>query len=292
MAANDFYKKIEIKLQIGDRVMYFGQDHENQIMPGLEGIEEIFVEYSLGENYNYPGNMNDYEHIPYREIVLPFRYLSLGNTEEKRQEYRRFFNPYFSGLMTVNYAGHVKQIGFEVKSRKESGGRTLWEPLEVEVELICEDPFFAATTKSSAPIYTWMHGWSWPFTIPFQFREKGDTRQIIHNGGDVPTPIEVVFPGVGLNPKIINHTTGEFFQINIEIKYDQIMYVRTHYEEKEVLIYDADNPGGIDAFDKINLDGDFFDLQIGDNDIEFQCDEPDKMPQGVIIIHREKYLGA
>lgn len=287
----DINKRIDIIMEIGGRTLKIGRDHEAQLLPQVEGLEDVIVEPTLSENYNYPGHNLDYSHISYREIVLPILFTDLSRTEEIRQTVRRFFNPFYHGKMYIDYGGYERQIYFEVKSRKEKE-RTLWEPLEIQVVLVCEDPFWSDLKNTSSPIYTWVKGWQWPWRFPFQFRERGETRKTIYNDGDVPTPVEIIFPGIGLNPKIINHTTGEWFQCNVKLRSNEIMYVRSTFRDKQVIVYSPQQPDGVDAFDKINPDGDFLELWPGENDLEFLCDEPDLMPQGVVVVHRNKYLGV
>lgn len=103
------------------------------------------------------------------------------------------------------------------------------------------------------------------------------------------TPVEIEFHGSAVNPKIINHSTGEFIRIKKEITSDEVLYINTAFGKKRVEI--IRNGTREDAFDYIDLDSRFFSLRPGDNVIEYQS-ENGLAPQSVQIYYYNRYLGV
>jgi hypothetical protein len=93
-----------------------------------------------------------------------------------------------------------------------------------------------------------------------------------------------------VNPTVKNNTTGEFVKINREIDATQILIISTEFGKKKVEIKAAD--GAItNAFNYIDLDSTFFQLQPGNNEIEYLTNNSDKASK-VIIRYQNRYVGV
>src|SRR5699024_4879170 len=128
-----------------------------------------------------------------------------------------------------------------------------------------------------------------PFSLPFTLKQRGETRQNIYNQGDVETPVEIIFRGPALNPKVINHTTGEFIKVDRELTSDDVLYITTHFGNKKVEM--ESNGVRENVFHYIDLDSTFFSLVVGDNMIEYTT-EDELISQGVEIRYYNRYLGV
>lgn len=254
-----------------------------------EGIESTDYEMETAVNVNAIGEQLRRKKILSRPITVEFDYL--GREEKKshkRQELIRFFSPFRSGTLKVNYMGVERTIKYEVTGFKISSKNT-HDTLSCLLELSCMDPMFQDVLQMGEKISTWVGGWKWKFKLPFRMKQRGEPRKNIINEGHVETPVEIEFHGPAVNPQILNLTTGEFIRIERELTSDDILYINTAFGEKKVeIIRDG---GREDAFDYLDLDSQFFSLQVGDNVIEYQS-ENGLDPQSVQIYYYNRYIGV
>jgi len=254
-----------------------------------EGLESTDYELEVLKNINHIGGKMKKKKILPRPITIEFDYLE--NDEKKsqmRQTLIRFFSPFRSGNLTIDYMGIVRTIQYEVSGFKISS-KNIYEGLSCLLELSCMDPLFQDVIENGEQISTWVGGWKWKFKLPFRMKQRGEPQKNIINEGDVETPVEIEFHGSAVNPKIINHSTGEFIRIKKEITSDEVLYINTAFGKKRVEI--IRNGTREDAFDYIDLDSRFFSLRPGDNVIEYQS-ENGLAPQSVQIYYYNRYLGV
>jgi phage-related protein len=114
---------------------------------------------------------------------------------------------------------------------------------------------------------------------------KGPPIINIVNKGDVQTPVRIEFKGPATNPKISNRTTGEYIQVRRELAYGDVLIITTDFGAKRVEI------NGQNVFNWIDLDSSFWQLQPGDNIIEYTSDVPVE-PAAVLISYRNRYVGV
>lgn len=254
-----------------------------------EGLEATDYELEEQININGIGATKKKTKLLPRPISLEFDYI--GGEEDKsriRQELISFFSPFRGGELTVSYLGVKRKIQYEVTGFFVNS-KLLTEPLSCLLELSCMDPMFQDVIENGEQISTWVGGWKWKFKLPFRMKQRGEPQKNIINEGDVETPVEIEFHGPAVNPKIINHSTGEFIRIKKEITSDEVLYINTAFGKKRVEI--VRNGTREDAFDYIDLDSRFFSLRPGDNVIEYQS-ENGLAPQSVQIYYYNRYLGV
>lgn len=285
------YENIRMQFINGDLKLEMGKDSLLKIIgkpEGLEGIDEY--EVKTEERNQYDGANVLYKRVPARPISFDFGCPRVDKAFELREQVIRFFNPKESGRLIVTYFDSIKYIDYEVISVKDQQ-EGLWHQLKFHVELTCPESYFQEIYEDSTTIETWIGGWEWKFSLPFHLRLRGPQRLTIHNDGHVPTPIQVEFPGPAYYPQVINNTTGEFIKVRTSLGPYDVLYIDTTFGKKSVEI---SREGGEreNAFDLIDLDSVFFELGIGDNDIEFKCDDADTVPQAVKINYRNRYLGV
>lgn len=229
------------------------------------------------------GNLNS------RYIVLVGYINALGEEREKiKREITFTCNP-LEEIKIVNslydicgYATSTPKFQFD--NIQDNSGLT-----KFLIEFFCPNPFWEKSIKESELISTWIGGWKFKFSLPFKFKQKGEPKKNIYNEGDVETPVEIIFKGPALNPKILNFRTGEFIKVDRSLTSDDTLYITTEFGNKKVEI----ERGGIrhNAFNYIDLDSTFFQLQVGDNMIEYTTGN-DLDPQSVEIRYRNRYLGV
>ena len=184
--------------------------------------------------------------------------------------------------------GTERSIDYEVEAFQiDTVNR--YDVMSFKIELICMDPMFQDVLQTGDSIATWIRGWKWKFTLPFEMKERGEPQKNIINTGHVETPVEIYFHGPAVNPSIKNITTGETIRIIRELTTDDVLYINTGFRQKKVEI--IRNGTRTDAFDYIDLSSRFFSLQVGDNVIEY-ASENGLAPQNVEIYYKNRYLGV
>lgn len=250
------------------------------------GLEASDYEININEYYNGIGGYVKNKKILPREIYFTADCMDWNSSEEQRQRLIKFFNPLNSGVLKVNYCGIERYIKYYVESFK-SNRTNLYEQLNFTVYIICPEPYFCEFEKLEE-LTAWIGGLNFPINLPFNLKKRGENIKNIYNDGHVDTPIEVIFKGPAINPKILNSTTGKFIQVNRELTSEDTLYITTAYRNKKVEI--ERNGIRTNAFNYIDLNSTFFSLKVGDNLIEYSTQSLE--PQGVSIKYSQKYLGV
>lgn len=269
----------------GERLVMDGKEYG---ILDYEGLESTEYDLEIKDNINTPGGTLKRKRILPRPISVEFEYKG-EDKSAVRQKIIRFFSPYRGGMLTVSMQGVERKIEYEVDGTLKFKKKNIYYPLTGLVELKCLDPLFQDVIENGEQISTWIGGWKWKFKLPFRMKQRGEPQKNIINEGDVETPVEIEFHGPAVNPKIINHSTGEFIRIKKEITSDEFLYINTAFGKKRVEI--IRNGTREDAFDYIDLDSRFFSLRPGDNVIEYQS-ENGLAPQSVQIYYYNRYLGV
>lgn len=253
-----------------------------------EGLEASVYDIRTEKNVSHSGERITRKQVLAREIMVEFVYMEDADRVGMRERLIGFFSPYSGGTLFINYCGVERKIDYEISSFQFKS-KNIHERLQAQLFVKCVDPDFIDTMATGEEISTWINGWSWKFRLPFKLKEHGETKKNIINTGHVETPVEIRFHGPAANPKIANLTTGEFIRVKKELKAGEILYISTAFRDKRVeIIRDS---GVEDAFDYIDLDSIFFDLQVGDNVLEYSS-ESGIFPQSVEIYYCNRYIGV
>lgn len=254
-----------------------------------EGLEATDYQIEKDININYIGEKLKQKKILSRPISIEFDYLGLDSQKaDKRQELIRFFSPFRSGELMVNYLGVERKIEYEL-SGLNCSSQNVNDPLSFLVELDCLDPAFQDLLQTGETISTWIRGWKWKFTLPFRMKQRGEPQKSILNEGHVETPVEIIFHGPAVNPKVTNLTTGQMIRIKQSLTSDDTLYINTAFRKKTVEI--ERNGVREDAYDYIDLASEFFSLEVGENVIRYES-ENGLDPQSVEIRYCNRYLGV
>lgn len=234
----------------------------------------------------------------YIDALLEPRFLLLdvaimAENNERLYQHRRklaqVFNPKLGpGLLRYEYDGGVKEIEAVAELAPEfPTGRDNRAPgfQRAILSLVCPSPFWLDDYTVSEEIVTWIGGMTFPWVLPSSFAMKGPKIINIVNRGDVETPVRIEFRGPATNPRVTNRATGEYIQINRELLSGDVLIITTDFGAKRVEI------NGENVFNWIDLGSEFWQLQVGDNVIEYSSDDPVESA-AVTISYRNRYVGV
>lgn len=267
----------------GDSIELFGRPFR---LMSVEGLGDVEADNQMQKSPFQDG-------ATYIDAVLETRPITIelkitGNDFEEVTENRRklssIFNPRL-GVGKLEYIGSDhKLIGAKSESvpffpdGSTNRGETFQKAL---INLTCPNPYWKSILITEEPAFEP----KFRFPIPFYDNPgkfimgiQRDQRVII-NDGDAPMPLQIEFFGPALNPVIKNNTTGEFIKINQMLEENEKMMVDTTDGKKSVFFVD-ENGNERDVFNWIDLGSTFFDLVVGENDIEYTADSD---IQGAIV---------
>ncbi|MEF9953424.1 MAG: phage tail family protein [Peptostreptococcaceae bacterium] len=154
----------------------------------------------------------------------------------------------------------------------------------------CFNPYWRDTEDTVINIGTWISNFEFPFELEYQgieFATKGPNEIEFINYGEIESPLEIIFLGPALNPKIILNDK-EFIKVNKTILDQETLYISTSYGNKKVEIVKS-NGVVENAYNYIDIFSNFFKLPIGLNKITYSTDEG-HIPQSVLIKYKNQYL--
>ena len=259
-----------------------------QTILGDDGLKNEISTYT---NYYNDGCFVNNQKLVSRDIEITG--VLRGNTKEeelKKREYLlKVFNPKVGGKLIYENGNVKKTIKCVVDEGPKFSNRNVYKQKNFIISLICPNPYWKDIHEDTEIVSTWIGGWKFEFKLPFRFKQRGEPKKNIYNDGHVETPVEIIFKGPAVNPSIINHATGEFIKVERTLTSDDTLYITTEFGNKKVEI----ERDGVrqNAFHYIDLDSTFFQLQIGDNMIEYTTDN-ELEPQSVEIRYRNRYLGV
>lgn len=226
-----------------------------------------------------------------RSLLLEVAIMAENNERlyQHRRKLAQVFNPKLGpGLLRYEYDGGVKEIEAVAELAPEfPTGRDNRAPgfQRAILSLVCPSPFWLDDYTVSEEIVTWIGGMRFPWRLPSRFAMKGPKVINIVNRGDVETPVRIEFRGPATNPRVTNRATGEFIQINRELLPGDVLIITTDFGAKRVDI------NGQNVFNWIDIDSSFWQLQVGDNVIEYSSDDPVESA-AVTISYRNRYVGV
>lgn len=276
--------EIKYKNKLGNEIVLSSNPSSLRLyqVVGLDGLtNNIYTSKSPRQD----GTTIDNTDLQDRPISIQGKIITTNREEmqRRRNELLKAFNLKCGGVLCykglyINCEVHTAPI-FKYTSHNI---------LEWVVELIGPNPYLE-TLELGEEINTWINGLKFKFSLPFKMKQRGPAMKNIINDGHVETPVKIYFKGPAVNPTIYNRTTGEFIRVIRELGTDDTLIINTEFGNKTVEI---DVRGGniTNAFNYIDLDSTFFNLQVGDNLIEYTSDNK-LVPNGVAIRYKNRYLG-
>jgi hypothetical protein len=225
----------------------------------------------------------------YIDTVLSERFITLeigifaNSTRELsnvRQQFSAVFNPKLGeGLLQYVYDGEIKEIQAipeHVPTYISGSGNRMGEFQKAMLTLKCPNPYWKSPQVTEEPTFEAL--FQFPFEGEFEIGVQRDERTIL-NDGDSPTPLEIEFYGLAVNPIITNKTTGEFIKVNRTIAEGEYMRIDTTKGRKRVEFISSSGTV-TNVFNWIDLESTLFELVVGENVLEYSADND---IQGAIV---------
>jgi len=264
-------KYIDIKLECNGKILEIGKDKLYKLI-NIEGISSSEYSVDIVNNAQFDGGTVKSKRVESRLITITAEYPSTEDTETRRQNLIRFFNPYLTGKLYVNYSGVKRVINYEVAGFKDSR-ENLYDPLKFIINLICPNPFFKDEREFSKNMAGKINSITVPFTIPARgmIMSAKVLRQeaTIINNGDKDTGLIISFMAKGevSNPKIENLTTGKFLRIVVDLMPGDILTINTNKGTKRIEL------NGKNISQKMDRSSSFIDMQVGENILKYSADK-------------------
>jgi hypothetical protein len=266
----------EIQLKDAKGNTYIIKGHQIENFPLIGGEEANIITI---KSWNQHGNsyVNSYMETFQGELYFMFTTFNKSNAEifEEREKITSICNP-LNGTINMKVilnSGHnfsrditfltapVFPIGFENRNRK-------WQKVLLNFE--ANNPFW----YSEASIIETFLGVEPLFYFPFTMSTTtpivfGNVipNNIAVNEGQAEAPVTIRIVGACVNPRIDNVTTGEFIQFkDLTMQATDELLIDTTFGQKKVEL------NGVNVFNKLDFSSTFFNLIIGENEIEFKDD--------------------
>jgi len=160
------------------------------------------------------------------------------------------------------------------------------------IQLYCPNPFWLDTFIESEEMADWVGGLRFPLQLPMMFAGRSSRQHtVIHNAGDVDTPIVFEFLGPATNPVVTKVDTGEYIKVNREIAVNEKLIITTEFGNKKVILENIETKERVNAFGWIDLGSTFFQLEPGNNLISYSADSGQETAR-VWIRWRNRYVGV
>lgn len=266
------------------------------------------IEGTGAVNVNIQSSKSPYQDgVSYHGNTLEPRSLSIeimiiAENIEEMMNYRRklsnIFNPKLDEGTLIYEIGDIKR---EIKAISElapvfpNAGDFKDTMQPGLIQLYCPNPFFQDIYETKEEVAIWRGLFEFPLEIVEEGIELGyrEPSLIVNvfNKGDVPCGMRIVFKALAtvVNPSLFNVNTREYFKINKTMQAGEIITVTTHFQNKRVEL----NKNGVtsNAFNWIDLESTFLQLDVGDNLFRYDADEGIENLE-VSIYYTPQYLGV
>lgn len=287
--------KLIYKNERGD-TLTFG-DKAPFLATKIEGLGSPKNEISRQKSPYQDGTTITHSTLEERELVLEGVILYKDRLERQRYRNRliKVFNPKLKGGLIFERDGIKKKIDCVVEQAPYFPSN-MQEPYQMfSLIFICPDPFWRDVTESKEEIAVWKSAFEFPLEIVPEGIEMGYREPSlivnIFNGGDVPCGMKIQFKALAtvVNPSLFNVNTREYFKVNKTMQAGEVITVTTHFQNKRV--ESSKNGVILNAFNWIDLDSTFLQLDPGDNLFRYDADEGlDSLE--VSVYYTPQYLGV
>ena len=250
---------------------------ENYIFNKIEGLTESEVDLHLLNFSNYAGGRYTGHKQQAREIVVEGHIVGLrANPNSLRKDLINCFNP-SNGLGTIEikmWDGKTYTIDAICMNLLIKDNTVVKDIKEFQATFYCPSPYF----KGEKQYYSFSEKES-KFQFPFHIDLDNDNSLIfgeyggnnekqIYNEGNVETPFIINIYGESVAPiMLINETTGDFIEIDTDIKADEVIEISTYHSDKYCI--KKTSFGNENVFEYMNFNSKFFNLKTGINKLRF-----------------------
>lgn len=300
-----------IVLEINGKKLSLGMDENGQKQPfGITKITGLgSSEYSVATSDNalVDGSTVNGKRILKRPISISASSRELDYCGLVREQLIAFFNPKYTGKLTVNRNGKQRNIEFEIEGFVPDEESTIDSEVGFTADLICPNPYFKNVDNFGQNMADKTRLFAFPWRIskkvysdipsPYKYFGRGKmgmayrtlkTEVALTNDGDVETSVIIQFiaaRGRVVNPCITNKATGKFMRIVVEMQEGDILEIDTddHHQTIEL--------NGVNTYQKIDKKSEPFKLAKGENYLIYDADE-DYTNLDVNLYYTPLYLGV
>lgn len=301
---------IDLTLECNGRTMQFGKSDQGEKRPfgitKIEGLEASELEISTTDNALVDGSTVDGKRIKNRPIHIEATLRDDRNNETNRQRIIQFFNPKYTGKLTVNHSGIKRNIAYELEGWNFVATNNVFEKLSIVVDLKCPDPFMKNIDNFGRNMADISKHIAFPWrvlrkkvVVPDPYKGLALAGQItgyrtltkeVHlpNDGDVPTGVQIQFiaeRGSVTNPKITLIGTEQFVRVKVEMKKGDVLLIDTNRRHQVIEM------NGVNVYQKIDRRSEPFELGVGSNYLEYDADE-NYTNLDVRLFYTPLYLGV
>ena len=302
---------VYIALEINGRSIRLGMNSNGEKqqfgITKITGLEASEYSISTSENALVDGSTVDGKRILKRPITINATARDTKNNVITREQLIAFFNPKYTGKMTVDRNGKQRNIEFELEGFVISDEKTVDQEVSFVADLICPDPYFknvdnfgqnmAGKTRLFA--FPWRIAKQKYADVPAPYKYFGrpwmgmsyrtlKQEVSLSNDGDVETSVIIQFiasRGSVSNPKITNVKTGEYMRVVCEMAEGDVLEIDTDDRNQTIEL------NGVNVYQKIDKRSQPFKLSKGDNYLEYDADR-DYTNLDVKLFYTPLYLGV
>ncbi len=300
---------LKIELTCNGRTLAMGPGEDLDITK-VTGLESSPLELSTSDNALVDGESMDGKKIGSRPIHIEAKFRGSRNNPENRAAVIKFFNPKYTGKALITNMGVSRNIDYELEGWTFAEQRNLDARLGIIADLKCTDPYMLNTDNFGKNMahYTAQFHFPWHSLARRAMDKKQYPEEarglmlggmltgyrtlhkevVLSNDGDVPAGIQIQFVakrGSVKNPKITNTKTGQFMRVVCDMVYGDILLVDTDPRHQVIEL------NGKNFYHHIDRKSDPFELEVGDNYLEYDADE-NYTNLDVNLYYRPKYLGV
>lgn len=302
---------IDLTLECNGQSLSFGMSARREKrefgitkITGLEAseLDLITTDYALQDGSSVNG-----KRVKKRPIHIEATLRDDRHNEANRQRIIKFFNPKYTGTITVNHSGTERTIDYELEGWNFVEQRYVGNNLAIVVDLICPDPYWRNIDNFGKNMADFTAMFSFPWMVlkqkhtGLQDPYKGlglagkasgyltlNKQVLLANDGDVPCGLQIKFVaarGQVIGPKITHAGSGDYMHVNITMEEGDVLLVDTSIRHQVIEL------NGENVYQYIDRLSEPFELDVGDNFLEYDADE-NYTNLDVMLYYTPLYLGV
>lgn len=257
----------------------------------LDGIDGLNNTIYTSKSMNQDGETYVGSTLESRNIVIGGSIR--GDKEDNRAKLLSILNPKLDGEIIYKNSNMEKSIKCKIEKAPVISKERL---PNFSVSFICPDPYWTDVEELKEEVALWKGDFSFELEIPqdtgieMGHREPSLIVNVL-NEGDVECGMRIEFKALATlnNPSILNVNTQDFIKINKTMEAGEVITVTTGFGNKKVK--NTLNGVTTNAFNYIDFQSTFLQLDVGDNLFRYNADENiDNLE--VSIYYIPQYLGV
>jgi hypothetical protein len=289
-----FYNKLTFTNSLGKSLTFYANAGVSFILRSIDGLGGLDTDIQTEKGPFQNGSTFISLTLSDRPITIDadIRGKNADEIHEKRMLISEIFNPLLGpGELIYENASSKKRITalcdtsptFPIgkSNRTTSHQRT-------SITLICHDPFWTDVYDNETELKAFEEAFTFPFEFPVTFGQQG-AEVTFYNDGHAETPMLIQLNGPSYVPRIENVKTGDYLQLNHNIKDNEILEISTRKGNKYAEIIKSDGTRE-NVFGELDYRSVFFSLQQGENHIRYYALTGEGSATAVIKWKRQ-YIG-